>query len=87
MTGKEYRKQLKKLFKKLDLDDIEIGPSDIGGLYICNVNLDALFDDETLSYEERNKIWDDRRHYVIKYDKVEKHLYAEDLRQTRNRIY
>ena len=87
MTGKEFRKQLKRLFKKLDLDDIEIDVANLSVLYICDVNLDKLFEDEKLSYEERDKIWDSRNKYAIRYDKDEKSLYAEDIRQKRNRIY
>ena len=88
MKGKEFRKELKRLFKKLELDDIEIGVSDISALYICNVNLDALFEDETLSYEERDQIWGSRKKYVFRYDKDEKRLYAENVKPKKDtRIY
>ena len=89
MTGKEFRKQLKRLFKKLELDDIEIGISDISSLYIDNVNLNKLYEDEALSIEERNLIWDSRKKYVFRYDKDEKRLYVENIKpkNTTDRIY
>lgn len=90
MTGKELRKKLKRLFKKLDLDDVEIETFDIGRMYICNVNLDTLYEDKTLTNEERDLIWDNRKHYCIRFDKDKGSFYAEDLRHDRknaNRIY
>lgn len=84
MKGKEFRKELKRLFKKLELDDIEIGVSDISALYIWNV----IFEDETLSYGERDQIWGSRKEYVFRYDKDEKRLYAENVKPKKNtRIY
>ena len=89
MTGKEFRKELKRLFKKLDLDDIEIGISNISVLYVDSVNIHKLYDDESLSKEERDRIWEDRRQYCLRYDKDEDKLFAEDRKPVKeyNRIY
>ena len=88
MTGKEFRKQLKSLFKKLELDDIEIGVSDFSALLVDNVNINKLYDDVSLTREEREKILEDRKQYRIKYDSNEDKLFAEDRKPVKkDRIY
>ena len=88
MTGKEFRKELKRLFKKLELDDIEIGVSNLSVLLVDSVNLSKLYDDDSLTREERDRIWEDRKQYRIEYDRDEDKLYAEERKPVkRNRIY
>lgn len=88
MTGKEFRKQLKRLFKKLELDDIEIGVSTVSILFVDDINRNKLYNDDSLTREERDRIWKDRRQYMIGYDRNEDKLYAEDRKPVKeDRIY
>ena len=86
MTGKEFRKALKKLFKELDIDDHEIGLNSGSIMWVNNVNLHRLYEDKTLSDADRDKIWDNRVTYQIRMENGDdaKTLYAEVNQHNKN---
>jgi len=74
MTGKEFRKALKELFKKLDLDDKEIHVSSGQFLMFNDVNL-SKFD----NCKDMDAAWDDRVTYIFRLKDGDdaKTMYAE----------
>lgn len=86
MTGKQFRKKLKKLFKELDLDEKEIELTTIGSvLSVGDVNLTKLYN-EVEDKDEIDRIWDGRTKYRFKISEDEQTIYVETVSSEKNRV-
>lgn len=81
MTGKEFRKELKRIFKKYDLDNkhIEIFSGYLMSFLVSDVTFEEFIGDAEGS-EARAKIeeWYKNPRYAIKYDHSTGEIYLEE---------
>ena len=90
MTGKEFRKELKRVFKKYGLDDKDL---DIVGLYLM-----TFFANEESYEKQLERIegiqercdfiekYHQREHYRLRYDEELDKLYLELIDRKKNRL-
>lgn len=86
MTGKQFRKKLKVLFKELNLDDKELELSTIGSvLVVGDINLTKLYN-EVEDRDEIDRIWAGRTKYRFKISEDEQSIYVETVSSEKNRV-
>ena len=90
MTGKEFRRQLKKLFKKYNFDDKNL---DIVGLSLMSFYANEESFEEQLEriddFQERYDFiekYHQRERYKLRYDETLDQLYLELIDRKRNRL-